>query len=349
MQCLLPWHNMTGVLDQSGRPLQDLRISVTDRCNMRCDYCMPAEIFDSKHQFMHRNELLTFEEINSVIEALVPIGLKKIRLTGGEPLLRRNLENLIQMISKHPVEIAMTTNGLLFAGRGESLRKSGLDRVTFSLDSLDPQVFERITNTSGEKIEVILRSIDEAVDCGLGQVRINSVIRRGINELDIDRLVDQFEHLPVSLRFIEFMDVGNHNRWRHNDVVPSSEIQNHLKKRMNLIPIDSTYRGEVAQRWTVEGKNGFEIGFISSVSQPFCGDCTRARISSDGHLYTCLFASAGTNLKSILRNESEENSLQKVISEIWKLRDDRYSELRSKTKKPGTIILPKIEMSYIGG
>jgi len=243
----------------------------------------------------------------------------------------------------------MTTNGLLFAGRGESLRKSGLDRVTFSLDSLDPQVFERITNTSGQKIESILKSIDEAIECGLGQVRINSVIRRGINELDIDRLVDQFEHLPVSLRFIEFMDVGNHNRWMHNNVVPSSEIQNHLKKRMNLVPIDSTYRGEVAQRWKVEGRNGFEIGFISSVTQPFCGDCTRARISSDGHLFTCLFASTGTDLKSILRDQSNENNLQDVISEIWKLREDRYSELRSKTKKPGTIILPKIEMSYIGG
>ena len=340
---------MDGVLDQNGRPLRDLRISVTDRCNMRCDYCMPAEIFDSKHQFMHRNELLTFEEINLVVESLIPVGLKKIRLTGGEPLLRRGLENLIQMLSKHSVEIAMTTNGLLFAGRGESLRKSGLDRVTFSLDSLDPQVFERITNTSGQKIESILKSIDEAIECGLGQVRINSVIRRGINELDIDRLVDQFEHLPVSLRFIEFMDVGNHNRWMHNNVVPSSEIQNHLKKRMKLIPIDSTYRGEVAQRWKVEGKNGFEIGFISSVSQPFCGDCTRARISSDGHLFTCLFASTGTDLKSILREQSNENNLQDVISEIWKQRDDRYSELRSKAKKPGTIILPKIEMSYIGG
>ena len=340
---------MDGVLDQNGRPLRDLRISVTDRCNMRCDYCMPAEIFDSKHQFMHRNELLTFEEINLVVESLIPVGLKKIRLTGGEPLLRRDLENLIQMLSKHSVEIAMTTNGLLFAGRGDSLRKSGLNRVTFSLDSLDPQVFERITNTSGQKIESILRSIDEAIECGLGQVRINSVIRRGINELDIDRLVDQFEHLPVSLRFIEFMDVGNHNRWRHNDVVPSSEIQNHLKKRMNLIPIDSTYRGEVAQRWKVEGRSGFEIGFISSVSQPFCGDCTRARISSDGHLFTCLFASKGTDLKSILREQSNEKSLLDVISEIWKLRDDKYSELRGETKKSGTIILPKIEMSYIGG
>ena len=340
---------MHGVLDQSGRPLHDLRISVTDRCNMRCDYCMPAEIFDSKHQFMHRNELLTFEEINSVVESLVPIGLKKIRLTGGEPLLRRGIENLIQMLSKHSVEIAMTTNGLLFAGRGESLRKSGLDRVTFSLDSLDPQVFERITNTSGEKIRSILKSIDEAIECGLGQVKINSVIRRGINEQDIDRLVNQFERLPVSLRFIEFMDVGNHNRWRHNNVVPSSEIQNHLKKRMNLVPVDSTYRGEVAQRWKVEGKEGFEIGFISSVTQPFCGDCTRARISSDGHLFTCLFASTGTDLKSILRDQSNENSLQDVISQIWKLREDRYSESRGETKKPGTIILPKIEMSYIGG
>ncbi len=349
MQCLLPCHNMHGVLDQNGRPLHDLRISVTDRCNMRCDYCMPAEIFDSKHQFMHRNELLTFEEINTVVKSLIPIGLKKIRLTGGEPLLRRDLENLIQMLSKHSIEIAMTTNGLLFAGRGESLRKSGLDRVTFSLDSLDPQVFERITNTSGEKIESILKSIDEAIDCGLGEVKINSVIRRGINEQDIDRLVDQFEHLPVSLRFIEFMDVGNHNRWRHNDIVPSSEIQNHLKKRLELIPIDSTYRGEVAQRWKVKGKNRFEIGFISSVSQPFCGDCTRARISSDGQLFTCLFASTGTDLKSILRDQSNERRLQDLISEIWKLRDDRYSELRSKTKKPGTIILPKIEMSYIGG
>ncbi len=340
---------MHGVLDQLGRPLHDLRISVTDRCNMRCDYCMPAEIFDSKHRFMHRNELLTFEEINSIVESLIPLGVKKIRLTGGEPLLRRGLEDLIQMLSKHPVEIAMTTNGLLFGGRGKSLRKAGLDRVTFSLDSLDPKVFEQITNTSGEKLDSILKAIHEAIECDLGQVRINSVIRRGINEQDIDRLIEQFEHLPVSLRFIEFMDVGNHNRWRYNNVVPSSEIHNYLKKRMNLIPIDSTHRGEVAKRWMIEGKKGFEIGFISSVSQPFCGDCTRARISAEGRIFTCLFASKGTDLKSIIRDEGNKNTIQDVISEIWKSREDRYSELRSKTPKPGTIVLPKIEMSYIGG
>ena len=340
---------MHGVLDQYGRPLHDLRISVTDRCNMRCDYCMPAEICDSKHQFMHRNQLLTFEEINSVVESMIPLGVKKIRLTGGEPLLRRGLEDLIQMLSKHPVEIAMTTNGLLFGGRGESLRNAGLDRVTFSLDSLDPVIFEKITKTSGEKIQSILNSIEEAIDCGLGQVRINSVIRRGINEQDIDRLTEQFEHLPVSLRFIEFMDVGNHNRWRYNEVVPSSEILNHLQKTMTLIPIDSTHRGEVAQRWKVDGKDGFEIGFISSVSEPFCGDCTRARISADGRLFTCLFASKGTDLKSIIRGQNKNNGIQDLITEIWKTRDDRYSELRSNTPKPGTIVLPKIEMSYIGG
>ena len=348
MQCLFTDLTMEEIVDLVGRPLHDLRISVTDRCNMRCDYCMPAEVFDAKHQFMHKNELLTFEEINSVVESLIPLGVKKIRLTGGEPLLRRGLEDLIQMLSTHSVEIAMTTNGLLFEGRGKILRSAGLDRVTFSLDSLDPVVFERITNTSGEKLKSILNAIDEAIDCDLGQVRINSVIRRGINEQDIDRLIEQFEHLPVSLRFIEFMDVGNHNRWKYNDVVSSSEIHNHLRKRMNLIPIDSTHRGEVAQRWEVEGKNGFEIGFISSVSQPFCGDCTRARISAEGRLFTCLFASKGTDLKSILRAH-DGNRIQEVVSEIWKSRNDRYSELRSKTPKPGTIILPKIEMSYIGG
>ncbi len=349
MRCLFTKLIMEGLTDQLDRPLHDLRISVTDRCNMRCDYCMPAEIFDSKHQFMNRRDLLSFEEINSVVESLVPLGLKKVRLTGGEPLLRRGLENLIQMLSKHPVEIAMTSNGLLFSGRGLSLRNSGLDRVTFSLDSLDPLVFERITKTPGEKLHSILDAINEAINCGLGQVRINTVIRRGINEQDIDRLIKKFENLPVSLRFIEFMDVGNHNRWRYNDIVPSSEIHNHIKKNMNLIPIDSTHRGEVAQRWKVEGKGDFEIGFISSVSQPFCGDCTRARISADGRLFTCLFASNGTDLKSILRGENKTRRVEDVISEIWGMRNDRYSELRSKTPKPGTIILPKIEMSYIGG
>ena len=349
MRRLFPCTNMEELVDLMGRPLHDLRISVTDRCNMRCDYCMPTDVFDSNHQFMNRKELLTFEEINSVVESLIPLGIKKIRLTGGEPLLRRSIENLIQMLSKHPIEIAMTTNGLLFGGRGEILRQAGLDRVTFSLDSLDPEVFEKITNTSGKKLQSILDAIDEAIECGLGQVRINSVIRRGVNEQDIDRLIERFGHLPVSLRFIEFMDVGNHNRWRHHDVVPSSEIRSHLRKRFNLIPIESTHRGEVARRWSVEGGNGFEVGFISSVTQPFCGDCTRARISAEGKLFTCLFATKGTDLKAILRDEDSENRIKDTISEIWSLRDDRYSELRSKTPKPGTISLPKIEMSYIGG
>ena len=214
MQRLFSYPVMEELIDQMGRPLHDLRISVTDRCNMRCDYCMPAEVFDANHQFMHRNELLTFEEIDSVVESLVPLGIKKIRLTGGEPLLRRDIENLIQMLSKHPVEIAMTTNGLLFRGRGKKLQNAGLNRVTFSLDSLDPIVFEKITGTPGGRLQSILDSIDEAIECGLGQVRINSVIRRGVNEHDIDRLIEQFAHLPVSLRFIEFMDVGNHNGWR---------------------------------------------------------------------------------------------------------------------------------------
>ena len=349
MQRLFSYPVMEELIDQMGRPLHDLRISVTDRCNMRCDYCMPAEVFDANHQFMHRNELLTFEEIDSVVESLVPLGIKKIRLTGGEPLLRRDIENLIQMLSKHPVEIAMTTNGLLFRGRGKKLQNAGLNRVTFSLDSLDPIVFEKITGTPGGRLQSILDSIDEAIECGLGQVRINSVIRRGVNEQDIDRLIEQFAHLPVSLRFIEFMDVGNHNGWRYNDVIPSSEIRAYLRKNFDLTPINSTQRGEVARRWSVEGGNGFEIGFISSVTQTFCGDCTRARISAEGKLYTCLFATNGTDLKSILRNKTNENDIQKIISEIWSMRNDRYSELRNKSPKPGTISLPKIEMSYIGG
>ena len=340
---------MGAQFDRRGRPFRDLRISVTDRCNMRCDYCMPADVFDANHEFLPRSDLLTFEEIEEVVISLIPHGLKKVRITGGEPLLRRNLEVLIRMLSKHSLDLALTTNGLLFTSRAEALANAGLNRVTFSLDSLDPVTFERITGKSGHSIQRIIEGIEKAVTLGLSPVRINSVIRRGVNEADIERLIERFQHLPVALRFIEFMDVGNHNRWDLASVVPSEEIRKHVEERWVLQPTPSLHSGQVAQHWSLDSDTGFEVGFISSVTEPFCGDCNRARLSANGHIYTCLFATSGHDLRPVLRNPEGLETVIEQFHTIWSEREDRYSELRAQPRSPTAIYLPRVEMSYIGG
>lgn len=340
---------MAALFDRRGRSFRDLRISVTDRCNMRCDYCMPADVFDANHDFLPRSDLLTFEEINEVVTSLIPHGLKKIRITGGEPLLRRDLDVLIRMLAKHPLDLALTTNGLLFPSRAVTLADAGLNRVTFSLDSLDPDIFEKITGKSGDSIHRIIDGIEMAVTLGLSPVRINSVIRRGVNEEDIERLIERFRHLPVALRFIEFMDVGNHNRWDLASVVPSEEIRRLVKDRWDIQQIPSLHTGQVAKHWSLDSDTGFEVGFISSVTEPFCGDCNRARLSADGHIYTCLFATSGHDLRPVLRNPDCLEAITERFQTIWSDREDRYSELRAQPRSSTTIHLPRVEMSYIGG
>ena len=340
---------MAAHFDRRGRPFRDLRISVTDRCNMRCDYCMPADVFDANHDFLPRSDLLTFEEIDEVVNSLISHGLKKVRITGGEPLLRRDLDVLIRMLSKHPLDLALTTNGLLFSKCATDLADAGLSRVTFSLDSLDPVTFERITGKPGNSIHRIIEGIEMAVTLGLSPVRINSVIRRGVNEADIERLIERFRHLPVALRFIEFMDVGNHNRWDLASVVPSEEIRQLVQERWNLHQMSPLHTGQVAQHWSLDSDTGFEVGFISSVTEPFCGDCNRARLSADGHIYTCLFATSGHDLRPVLRNPEGLETVAERFHKIWSEREDRYSELRAQPRSSTAIYLPRVEMSYIGG
>ncbi len=360
-------------LDRLGRPFQDLRISITDRCQMRCTYCMPSEVFGPNHPFLPRREILTYEEIDAVVTALLPLGLRKVRITGGEPLLRRNLDRLVSMLSSHGIEVALTTNGLLLEKLADKLAAAGLDRVTVSLDSLDPVIFESITETPGAKISDVLSGITAAMAAGLTPVKVNAVIRRGINESEIIRLVDRFHGTGVEVRFIEYMDVGNCNGWRLDEVVTAAEMRSILVAGgYQLKPREESYRGEVAKLWEhVDG--GGQVGFISSISEPFCGDCTRQRLTADGHIFTCLFASQGVDLRPLLRPtlngeeaiSSRDNKLQanrKLSGEIidilshrlesiWQIRSDNYSETRTEmTESVGVKIpLPRVEMSYIGG
>ncbi len=361
------------VLDRLERPLRDLRISVTDRCQMRCSYCMPSTIFGPDHAFLPRSDILTYEEMDAVVAALVPQGLAKVRLTGGEPLLRRDLDRLVAMLASRGVEVALTTNGLLLERRAAELAAAGLDRVTVSLDALDPIVFEAITETPGKRVQDVLAGIGAALEAGLEPVKVNAVIRRGSNESEMVRLVDRFHGTGVQVRFIEYMDVGNSNGWRLDDVVTVTEMRAVLAAAGHrLEAMEPAYRGEVAKRWRhVDG--GGEVGFIGSISQPFCGDCSRARLAADGHLYTCLFATQGVDLRPLLRPDGapmpsdalpigaslEERRLPVGIIEavgermesIWRAREDRYSEARGEaTEASGVgIALPRIEMSYIGG
>jgi len=329
--------------DTLGRPLRDLRISVTDRCNFRCVYCMPKEVFGRDHRFLPRRELLTFEEIERVARVFVSLGVNKLRITGGEPLLRRDLELLVaRLAALGELDLTLTTNGALLAQKAEALAAAGLTRVTVSLDSLDDEVF-RAMNDVDFPVARVLGAIDAAAAAGL-PVKVNVVVKRGLNEGSILDMARRFRGTGHVVRFIEFMDVGATNGWRLDDVVPAAEIVRAIGAEFPLEPLDRAYRGEVAERYRYLDGEG-EIGVIASVTQPFCGNCTRARLSADGKLYTCLFAVRGHDLRAQLRSEAGDDELDAAIRAVWERRTDRYSELRTED----TAALRKVEMSYIGG
>ncbi|MFZ1881622.1 MAG: GTP 3',8-cyclase MoaA [Gaiellaceae bacterium] len=329
-------------LDTFGRPLRDLRISVTDRCNFRCVYCMPKEVYGRDHRFLDRRELLSFEEIARVARTFVATGVKKIRLTGGEPLVRRDLERLIELLAALDVELTLTTNGSLLPAKAQALAAAGLNRITVSLDSLDDATF-RALNDVDFSVERVVEGIDAAVAAGL-PVKVNAVVKRGVNDNQIVPMAAFFRDRGQTLRFIEYMDVGNTNGWRLDDVVPAAEIVATLDAAFGVEPAEANYRGEVAKRWRYRDGSG-EFGVIASVTQPFCGDCTRARLSAEGRLFTCLFAVRGHDLRALLRNGASDDEVESELRRVWSGRADRYSDLRSAATKD----LPKVEMSYIGG
>lgn len=346
--------------DTRGRPLRDLRISVTDRCNFRCNYCMPKEIFDKDYQYLPQNALLSFEEITRLAKVFVAHGVQKIRLTGGEPLLRKNIERLIEQLSQLrtveglPLDLTLTTNGSLLARKAASLKAAGLQRVTVSLDGLDDAVF-RSMNDVDFPVSDVLEGIEAAQAAGLGSIKINMVVKRGTNEQEILPMVRRFRGTGVVLRFIEYMDVGATNGWRMNEVMPSAEVVALIHAQMPLVQLDPSNVGETAERWGFADANGQhdktqgEIGVISSVTQAFCGDCNRARLSTEGKLYLCLFASQGYDLRSLIRAEVSEAHLTSAVGHIWQGRTDRYSELRSALAPDAGSGGRRVEMSYIGG
>ena len=334
---------MNELRDTLDRPVRDLRISVTDRCNFRCTYCMPREIFGRDYEFLSRDLLLSFEEITTVAAAFAAVGVNKLRLTGGEPLMRKGIERLIESLKAVDGvdEVTLTTNGSLLVRDAAKLAAAGLDRVTVSLDSLDDETFMAM-NDAGYPVEAVLEGIEAAAAAGLAPVKVNAVIKRGVNDGEVGALAEHFKGTGHIIRFIEYMDVGTTNGWRLADVVPAREIVAAINARFPIEPADPNYRGEVAQRYRYLDGEG-EVGVISSVSQPFCRDCTRARLSAEGKLYTCLFAAEGTDLRAVLRESPER--LDEVIAAVWSARTDRYSEKRSEATLP----FPKVEMSYIGG
>lgn len=347
--------------DTLGRRLRDLRISVTDRCNFRCVYCMPREVFGADHAFLDRKEVLSLEEIARLAALFVGQGVRKIRLTGGEPLVRRGLETLVEKLAAIPglEDLSLTTNGsLLTPARARALRAAGLGRVTVSLDALDDAVFKRI-NDVNFPVSGVLKAIDAAADAGLAPVKVNMVVKRGGNEDQIVPMARRFRGTGHIVRYIEYMDVGNTNGWELADVVPAREIVERVDARHPLDPVGANYPGEVAKRWRYRDGAG-EIGVIASVSQPFCGGCTRARLSAEGRLYTCLFATAGHDLRAVLRSGASDDELRRRLGHVWGRRDDRYSELRTAATRapdaarpaaasPAAAEAPRIEMSYIGG
>jgi cyclic pyranopterin phosphate synthase len=337
--------NPLTVLDTLGRPVRDLRVSVTDRCNFRCVYCMPKEVFGRDHAFLPRAEILDFEEIERVVRAAVALGVRKVRLTGGEPLVRRNLETLVGMVAgvQGVEDLTLTTNASLLAPKAQALADAGLHRVTVSLDALDDETFQRM-NDVGFPVTQVLDGVAAAEAAGLAPIKVNAVIRRGLNEHAVLDLARHFRGSGTTVRFIEYMDVGHSNGWRLDDVVPAAEVVAAIDARWPLEPIDAEYRGEVAQRYRYRDGAG-EIGVISSVTQPFCGDCTRARLSADGQLFTCLFATSGHDLRGLIRSGASDAELADALRAIWVGRSDRYSELRTLD----TVDLPKVEMSFIGG
>jgi len=343
----------TGVLSDSlNRPLQDLRISVTDRCNFRCPYCMPKEIFTHDYNYLGQKELLSFEEITRVAKIFISHGVKKIRITGGEPLLRKGIEQLIGMLSplntlqNSPIDLTLTTNGSLLKKKAQALKDAGLKRITVSLDGIQDEVFRKM-NDVDYPVKDVLESIDTALKVGFDSVKVNMVVKKGINDQEIIPMVRHFQNTGVIVRFIEYMDVGNTNGWKMDEVLPSREVIERIHEHFPLSPIDPDYLGEVAQRWALQDGSG-EIGVISSVTQTFCHSCTRARISMEGKLFLCLFASQGYDLKSLLRSSESDLTIANAISNLWSKREDRYSELRTKVQQ-GQIHHPKVEMSYIGG
>ena len=347
-ETLIPFATLKAPRDTRRRPLHDLRISVMDRCNFRCPYCMPRETFHDKYRFLNSGERLSFEEIVRLARLFVRLGVRKLRLTGGEPLLRANLADLIgDLTTLAGVEdVALTTNGVLLAQHAAELKAAGLKRITVSLDSLDPDIFKRMNGGLGDVADV-MKGIEQAQRTGLLPIKINAVIQRGINDHTALNLIERFRHTGVIVRFIEYMDVGNRNDWRADLVVPSKELHERIGARWPLKSREPQYRGEVAQRYAFADGAG-EIGFISSVTQPFCGDCARGRLSSDGVFYTCLFAVQGTSLRDALRGGASDEALLELIGNVWLNRTDRYSEQRAALRAT-RIDQRKVEMYYIGG
>jgi cyclic pyranopterin phosphate synthase len=340
--------------DTLARPLRDLRISVTDRCNFRCVYCMPKEVFDKDYAFLPHSALLSFEEITRVASMFVAHGVEKIRLTGGEPLLRKNLENLVAMLRAlrtpdgRELDLTLTTNGSLLARKAQALKDAGLNRVTVSLDALDDATFRRMNDVDFSVADV-LRGIDAAHQVGLGPVKVNMVVKGGMNDQEIIPMARHFKGTPTILRFIEYMDVGASNGWKMDEVIPSAEVVRRIAAVMPLEPICANYAGETAARWRYR-EGGGEVGMISSVTQAFCHDCSRARLSTEGKLYTCLFATSGHDLRALLREGRSDAEISTAIAHVWRARADRYSELR--TDNTDGLAPPsrkKVEMSYIGG
>jgi cyclic pyranopterin phosphate synthase len=337
-------NNTTVLTDTLKRPLRDLRISVTDRCNFRCTYCMPKEIFGSDYQFLERSQILSFEEITRLARIFVRHGVRKIRLTGGEPLVRRDVPSLVSMLSTiSDLDLTLTTNGSLLAKQAQALKDAGLKRVTVSLDSLDDATFKAM-NDVDFPVQKVLDAMEAADKVGLGPIKVNMVVKRGLNESSILPMAHYFREKGYILRFIEYMDVGHTNGWRMDDVVSAAEIVKMIDAEMPLEPLDPNYRGEVAERWRYKDGSG-EIGVIASVTQAFCNTCNRARISAEGKLYTCLFAINGHDFRDLMRGGATDEEISQKIARVWGRRDDRYSELRSEN----TIDLPKVEMSHIGG
>lgn len=340
------------LLDRRHRPLQDLRISVTDRCNFRCPYCMPRATFGKHHRFLPHEALLTFEEITRTAQACLALGVRKLRLTGGEPLLRKDLPTLVKQLcalktldGKAP-DIALTTNGVLLNRQARALKEAGLQRVTISLDALDPAAFARMSD-SGLHVRDVLAGIDAAQKVGLWPIKVNTVVRKGVNDDQILPLAGHFRGTGIELRFIEFMDVGQSNHWRLDEVLPSDEVRQRIARHWPLLPTPTSRSADTAQRWRYADGAG-SVGFISSVTHAFCGDCTRLRLSTDGRLYTCLFGSQGHDLRALLRDPCvNDDELRLRMAALWQTREDRYSELRQAAGGPPDA--GRVEMSYIGG
>ena len=329
--------------DARGREMRDLRVSVTDRCNFRCVYCMPREVFDSSYRFLPHEQILSFEEIARLARVFVGLGVQKIRLTGGEPLVRRHLHRLVAMLAPLGAELTLTTNGSLLAAQASALADAGLKRVTVSLDSLDDATF-RAMNDADFPVAKVIEGIDAAAAAGLGPLKINMVVKRGVNDRGIAQMAERWRGTGHIVRFIEYMDVGSTNGWRMDEVVPSAEVIQRISQRWPLEAVDPNYPGEVAERWRYLDGAG-EVGVISSVTQAFCAGCTRMRLSTEGSLYTCLFAQTGHDLKRLLRTGASDDAVRNEIAAVWQRRADRYSEIRTSQ----TTSVKKVEMSYIGG